>query len=489
MSFSGTMVSLLHDIGQGYMMSTAYDTAWVAQLTEIDETLGNSALQWLRQHQLDDGSWGASNPTYFHDRLICTLSATIALTKYGDQSDTLRVERAKTALATTIKQLATQTAIETIGFEMIVPTLWEEASHLNIIPNGNFLNHERLNRQRAAKLATLPRGLINRHVTLAFSSEMAGTDGRHLLEIEQLQEVNGSLGHSPSATAYFALHVQQNDPAAMHYLRQVGLPDGGIPNVAPFDLFERTWTLWNLNLLENLDSAVVDACQPHLDFLQEAWVTGKGVGFAAMYTPNDSDVTSVTYEVLSAYQRQPDFAAVLSYEEAAYFRCYDFESNPSISANIHVLGALRQAGFPADHASVQKIFRFLQSAQYWFDKWHVSPYYPTAHAIVIASGYIEELVQDAVQWITTTQQPSGAWGYYDTPTAEETAYCLQALAVWKRAGHDVNVDALKRGQSWLLEHAEPPYEPLWIGKCLYTPVWVVRSTILTAIELVSQVIS
>lgn len=488
MSFSSNMVGLLKTIGQGYMMSTAYDTAWVAQLTEIDEALGSSAIQWLRENQLADGSWGASTPRYFHDRLICTLAAAIALSKYGNQTDTHRIEQAKIALETSVRQLASQTAIETIGFEMIIPTLWDEAVALNLIQNGSYINLARLNRLRAKKLAVLPRGLINRYVTLAFSSEMAGSDGQHLLEIENLQEINGSLGHSPSATAYFALRVCPNDPAAMHYLRQTHLPDGGIPNVAPFDLFERTWTLWNLKLLGSIDAEVLAACQPHLDFLQDAWQTGEGVGFAAAYTPNDSDVTSVTYEVLAAYQRPIDFEAVLSYEEEAYFRCYDLESNPSISANIHVLGALRQAGFPSDHPSVQKIVRFLQSSQYWFDKWHVSPYYPTGHAIVIGAGYLEALVEDAVTWILETQHDNGAWGYYDAPTAEETAYCLQALAVWKQAGHPIDVDVLKRGRDWLLEHVEPPYEPLWIGKCLYTPVWVVKSTILTTIELVSQVI-
>jgi hypothetical protein len=45
---------------------------------------------------------------------------------------------------------------------------------------------------------------------------------------------------------------------------------------------------------------------------------------------------------------------------------------------------------------------------------------------------------------------------------------------------------LRRGAAWLAEHAEPPYPPLWIGKCLYCPVLVVRSAVLSALMLVAQ---
>ena len=43
-----------------------------------------------------------------------------------------------------------------------------------------------------------------------------------------------------------------------------------------------------------------------------------------------------------------------------------------------------------------------------------------------------------------------------------------------------------RGRAWLLAHAQPPYPPLWIGKCLYGPQNVVRSAILNALTLLEQ---
>jgi len=479
---------LLKEIGSGRMMSTAYDTAWVARLDELDGPMDGRALEWLRAHQLADGSWGASEPRYYHDRLICTLAGMIALARQGRAQDRARLQRAKLALETATGGLKADPAGETVGFEMIVPTLLAEAELLGVIQRQGDNALGRLSHYRAAKQAALPGGMINRFVTVAFSAEMAGSDGLQLLDVANLQEANGSVAHSPSATAYFALHARRQDPAALGYLRQVAA-GGDSPNVAPFDVFERAWTLWNLALAGPLDDETLALCQLHLDFLEAGWRPAEGIGFAAGYTPNDGDDTGMVYEVLTHFGRSVDLEAVLRYEEDDHFRCYALEANASISANIHVLGALRQAAFGVQHPAVQKVLRFLRRTQtmrlFWLDKWHASPYYPTAHAIIASVCYDGEMVSDAVYWILETQNPAGSWGYY-MPTAEETAYCLQALAVWKQYGGQVPDDVLRRGAAWLADHAEPPYPPLWIGKCLYCPLLVVRSAVLSALMLVPQ---
>jgi halimadienyl-diphosphate synthase len=317
---------------------------------------------------------------------------------------------------------------------------------------------------------------------------MVGTDGVHLLDIGNLQESNGSIGLSPSATAHYLLHVKPDDPTAIAYLRQIVRDngDGGSPDVAPFDVFERAWTLWNLSLSGSLDEKTLSLCQPHLDFLIEAWKPGIGVGFAAEYTPKDGDDSGLTYEVLTRYGREPDIEALLGYEKEDHFRCYALESNPSISANIHLLGALRHAGYDSNQPVIRKIVNFLYQTRFlqmfWFDKWHSSPYYATSHAIIAAEQLTDDLVESAVDWILDTQNADGSWGYY-VPTAEETAYCLQALLIWKRGGKPVPDDQIKKGLEWLDKHKDPPYPPLWIGKSLYSPELVVRSAILSALTL------
>jgi halimadienyl-diphosphate synthase len=483
------MRQLLQDIGSGWMLNTAYDTAWVARLIDRDPELGERALEWLRSHQLPDGSWGAPSPRYHHDRLICTLAAMTALAKYGSGQDYQRCQRAQLALKPIANGLLADPPGATVGFEMIAPTLLKEAHDLDLVGGWHNDVLENLTRYRQAKLAKLPGGMISRAVTVAFSVEMAGPDGLRLIDVDNLQESNGSVGHSPSATSFFALHVKPGDPAAMNYLHHVMRASGGVPDVSPFDVFEQAWTLWNFSLLRELDEDLIELSQCHLDFLEESWHPDIGIGHAAGYTPKDGDDTGLIYEVLKLYGRDVEPAALYHYEEDDHYRCYALEANPSISANIHILSALRAAGLPNDHPSVQKVIGFLTRTQtirlFWFDKWHASPYYPTAHLVIASAGYADDLVDNAVYWILETQNQNGSWGYY-MPTTEETAYCLQALAIWRRCGHPVPDEALQRGAAWLHHHMDDPLPPLWIGKCLYAPVYVVRSAILSALMLVAQ---
>jgi halimadienyl-diphosphate synthase len=372
----------------------------------------------------------------------------------------------------------------TVGFEMIAPTLAAEAEKLGLIKNQGNRILGRLSKQRSKKLAYLQNNMISRHVTMAFSAEMAGTDGKHMLDIENLQESNGSVGVSPSATAYFATYIKRGDEDSLKYLRSVMKPDGGMPNVAPFDVFEIAWALWNLSFIPDLK--MDRKLQPHIDFLSNAWQAKRGVGFAAGYSVKDSDDTGLVYDTLLRFGSEKDLASVLLYEEKDHFRCFDLEVNPSISANIHVLGALGQAGLDKKNSSVQKVIRFLQRAKgqtpYWVDKWHSSPYYATAHAIIACADFANELVEDSVKWILQTQDRNGSWGTY-LPTAEETAYAIQALWFWNEKVAKVPKSALKNGARWLRENMDQSYPPLWIGKCLYNPSLVIRSAVISALAL------
>jgi halimadienyl-diphosphate synthase len=326
--------------------------------------------------------------------------------------------------------------------------------------------------------------MISRDVTMAFSSEMAGTDGKHMLDIENLQESNGSVGLSPSATAYFATYIKKGDAASIRYLRNVATQDGGMPNVAPFDVFEIAWSLWNLSL--NPDLISLPKLMPHVEFLSKAWEPRRGVSFATNYSVKDSDDTVITYSTLLRFGIEKDLASILAYEEKDHFRCFDLEVNPSISANIHILDALRQAGLSRKILSIQKILQFIEKAKgsnsYWVDKWHASAYYPTAHAVMACAGFEDDMVRDSVEWILKTQNTDGSWGTY-IPTAEETAYALQALWVWNEKAARIPKSVFKNGARWLQDHLDPPYPPLWIGKCLYTPRLVIRSAVISALSL------
>ncbi|MDP1615243.1 MAG: hypothetical protein Q8L68_05540, partial [Methylococcales bacterium] len=419
---------------------------------------------------------------------ISTLAAMIALTQRGRRAhDKLQIEKGMLALeritSGATQGLASDPNGATVGFEMIAPTLVAEAEKLGIIKQQGDRILGRLTKMREQKMEKLRGVKINRHIATVLSSEMAGADYMSLLDIDNIQETNGSVGYSPATTAWFATNVLPGNEQAISYLRKV-LAKGGAPFVYPFDIFERCWALWNFSLLENHNSNTLELVQPHLDYLQNHWIPGKGISFTNDCALIDSDDTSVTYRVLERFGRKLDLEALFYYEEEDHFRCYKYEINPSIGANAHILGALKLAGFEKKHPSVQKILRFLRSSRYeeayWFDKWHISPYYITSHIIIECLGYDDELCQDSIDWILRTQKADGSWGFYNLSTAEETAFCTQALKIWRNHNKNVPLGRIEMASSWLSAHSEPPYPWMWIGKTLYFPELLIKSIILTA---------
>ncbi len=185
--------------------------------------------------------------------------------------------------------------------------------------------------------------MINRSITAAFSAEMAGLDGQHMLDSENLQESNGSVGHSPSASAYYALYVNQGDTNALNYLRNIADHRGGVPDLFPFDVFETGWVLWNFSLVNNWDDQTKIIFRPMIEFLKRGWRSGKGIGLSNGYSIPDGDDTSFVYDLLARFGEPSDIETVLTFEENDHFRTYHLEANSSNSVNIHALGALRKA--------------------------------------------------------------------------------------------------------------------------------------------------
>jgi halimadienyl-diphosphate synthase len=475
---------LLTEIGIGRISPSAYDTAWIARLQSQMPEQSSAALDWLRANQLPDGSWGASEFFHYHDRMACTLSAVNAFQQAGAHDDKNRIHSGLEFLVKNSKKMDLNPVGATVGFEMIAPTLLED------VKTNGYGNCLSLNGNGAAarqrKLKNIPSHMISRHTTMAHSAEMVGDDGKHIIDWDDLLEENGSVGFSPAATSYFVMSQGEGTQEAVKHLTDI-FQDGNLPTVSSIDLFETTWSLWNFQVAyPSLDPSIISS---HLDFIESCW-TEVGTSFASGYTPKDGDDSSMAYDVLVRGGRNPDLSGVLHYEDVSVFRCYANESDPSISTNVHVLGALQQAGLECDDSSVQKTLKYLKEKQHpdgwWLDKWHTSPYYPTAHFIIAGAGYCaNDMVSKAVSWIANTQNKNGSWGYI-IPTAEETAYSLQALAYYKRLGYPVDTNILKRGKSWLLDHQEEIYTSLWVGKSLYSPVKVLASTVLSALVMVDD---
>ncbi|MBI5294812.1 MAG: cyclase [Chloroflexi bacterium] len=494
---SNPINDILNATGTSQMSPSAYDIAWIARMNEVAPDISNAALFWLAENQLGDGSWGAKAPFYYHDRVISTLSAMIALSRRGRRlHDKKQIESGLMALeritTNATKGLMADPNGATIGFEMIVPTLIKEAEQLGIIKQQGDRILGRLQKLRKTKLEKMASYKISRNVTMAFSAEMAGIDNQALLDIDNLQENNGSVGHSPSATAYFATYIRPSDEKALKYLREVITPGGSVPTLYPFEVYEIAWVVWNLALTETCRRDKEGYFGNLLNYLQNTWDPQKGIALSSGFSVPDGDNTCVTFDLLSRFGRNVSIDGLLSFEQKEHFRCYELEADLSSSVNIHALGALYSAGYQYQHPSVQKIVRFLESRQsqegYWFDKWHISPYYTTSHVSMIGSLYGLDIIDKAASWILNTQRPDGSWGFY-SPTVEETAYCTQALSILRKHGIKIPKSVIKKGAEWIRSNQEKPCDLFWIGKGLYAGNVVVRSVMLSALLLAEEATS
>jgi hypothetical protein len=173
-----------------------------------------------------------------------------------------------------------------------------------------------------------------------------------------------------------------------------------------------------------------------------------------------------------------------------------------VGVNLHVLHALlRVPGYPDATATISRLLDYLADRRYgglyWLDKWHISPYYATAHALCVLAelppvyaARAQALAEPAREWLRQTQNGDGSWGFYGRPTAEETAYAVLGLA---RGGQPTLADGarcaaaaayLRAGARAASAEAER-FPPLWIDKCLYNPTLVVGATI-EAAQLAAQ---
>jgi halimadienyl-diphosphate synthase len=473
---------LLASLQQGAISPAAYDTAFVARLRQPDDpkTLAYpQTLNWLLRSQNADGSFGTSLPIP-KEKLISTLSALVAL---ADLPQNLQDGAAHRARATALRFLYEdtgnwQTGLDTAGFELVLPALLDEAKIRELpLPYERFMG---ISAQRDAKIGHIPPRLIyNVKTPLLHSLEYLG----NRLDVEaakKQQSPNGSFANSPSATAYFMLKTrdeQANEYIAL-LLRNRG--DGSIPTVAPFEVFEIAWVLYNL---ARADQRPAEA-QPLVHYLAQA-LTDDGVGVSREGLRADADDTALTLSVLHRYGYPISAGPLRPFEGINFFFTFPLERDASVTTNAHVLEVLHTvAPFPRQHVIQQKVLKYLRDARvdgdHWVDKWHGSPFYATAHAVFALTAPAPDVCLPAHNWLRSSQREDGSWGWFSRGTPEETAYAVQALMLAPadfRAGMREQLD---RAAAYLNETEGEPVIPMWVGKTLYGPTQVVRSAVLSA---------
>src|SRR5262249_18134607 len=69
------------------------------------------------------------------------------------------------------------------------------------------------------------------------------------------------------------------------------------------------------------------------------------------------------------------------------FVSFPYERHSSVGVHLHVLHALANVpGYRDVEVAIERILTYLEEAHsglYWIDKWHISPLYATAHAVLV----------------------------------------------------------------------------------------------------------
>lgn len=471
-----------------FVQPTPYDTCWAAGLTNKDGTLAYPRLlSWLMRRQHPDGSWGSQVP-YVHDRLLTTLAVVLLLARVGhrrqDQRQRLAGERYIWRQAGNLYHDAERT----VGFEMIIPTLLAEAREMGLeLPYAQLRHYEVARRK---KLSLLPERIFEARTPALHSLEAFIRDVNLGDKAADLLLANGSMLGSPSATACFLGQFpdwQTLYPESVAYLENLlALGDAGLPAVAPCDIYARAWILDYLHYGNLLDRHT-ELLQPFYSYLLENW-RPEGVGFTSFALP-DSDDTAMVLTTLHRAGYEMDGTCLLAYEQDQHFAVYEYEVNPSVSANLHILAALETLPEGDRQRAQDKILGYLLRARhhgsYWSDKWNASVYYPTSKALMILATRAPDMLDDTLDWFLNTQHPNGAWGQY-MPTAEETAQALLALLHYHRTVRPLPTGPLHEAARYLIDEERPfghDYPELWITKVLYAPTFAIRGVILAALNL------
>lgn len=477
-----TASDLLAKINVGRIKGVAYDTAWAARPLTDEQPEFPGAMRWLLKNQRWDGSWG-SEIDYKHDRVLSTTAALIALEqndghKYGD-----RIESGLEYLWRNMDALD-KDPYETIGSELLLPALLEEAEDLGIsVPSAP----DSIKRKRDRKLGLIPEEMIySTGTSLAYSLEYLGKDVK-AKDLIKCISPNGSLGCSPSATMFLLDHT--GDKRAKEYLYWVSknMTTGGFPSQLPFETFESAWSLYNF----------IKAGWTHRPWMEDVaerlfkiWrQRGDGVSWGNDFPISDSDTSAITFKVLMNRGYTLDARVFERFERDDGFISFDFELNPSASANIHILEAIKdvpRCDLARKEEMIEKIIKFLEKCSnhgsWWKDKWHASPYYTTGHAVLALSQVAPSMTEQPIDWILSNQKEDGGWGFFGKSTVEESAYALQALLEYNSMIEKIDQRQMAQGVDFISSRINDNLERLWIAKGLFCPVFVVMSSVISALK-------
>ncbi|KAK4355520.1 hypothetical protein RND71_024491 [Anisodus tanguticus] len=363
---------MLQSMDEGEISISAYDTAWVALVKDINNNPQfPSSLEWIANNQLADGSWGDKSIFLAHDRIINTLACVIALKSWNVHHD--KRELGMSFIRENLSKIGDENAEHMpIGFEVAFPSLIEIGRKIGIdIPDDPVLRE--IYARRDLKLTRIPKDIMHKvPTTLLHSLEgMPDLDWQKLLH---LQCVDGSFLFSPSSTTFAFMQTQHHN--CLNYLTNtVHKFNGGVPNVYPVDLFERIWIVDRLQRLglSRYFEAEIKEC---LEYVNRYW-TNEGICWARNSRIQDIDDTAMAFRLLRLHGYVVAADVFKNFESGGEFFCFVGQSNQAVTGMYNLFRA-SQLMFPEEKIldDAKKFsYNFLQekrAQKQLLDKWIIT---------------------------------------------------------------------------------------------------------------------
>ena len=491
----GDLCDLIANLGHegGQMSPSIYDTAQLLRFCPPDEGV-EPALNWLAECQMSDGGWGSNIRS--HTREIPTIAALLAFAAYPSfEKSNEVIERGLNFLQHHhSKWEAIVPEDLPVGMELILPKLLSEAEQYGLdIPQDHYQNLVPIYHKKINFIRTMPLGAGS---SPTFSWESWGEDP----DKKWIDPVAG-VGHSPSATAYWAYLAKDNPSLqiereqALTYLASAanatltGIP-GVVPTAWPITRFEQSFVLYTLlmaDLLDHPDLAAV--VEEQLEDLYSG-IRPNGYGFTDVFN-TDGDDTGAAAAVFCASGKRVNPKMLEYFAHENHYVTYPGELQASHTVTARMLYALRSLDFETTLAEQFLLSHQLPSGAWPADKWNISQYHGTCLAVFALKDRVDlyrERLEKAAEFLVKSQLPNGGWGPLESSSVTDTAYALVSMYLLVNAGI-VSADAFLAGQAWLdaqysSKSNEVGIDMFWLNKQEYSPFKVDQ-----AFQLAASIIS
>nr|QWV53998.1 copalyl diphosphate synthase-like 2 [Chamaecyparis formosensis] len=327
---------MFRSMGDGETNPSAYDTAWVARIPDVEGSdcpQFPQTLQWILKNQLSDGSWGEELCFLTYDRILATLACVITLTLWhtGDAQVNKGVEFIRKHAERIEKEADNH---RPSGFEIVFISMLNEAKALGIDLPYELPVFKQINEMREIKLKKIPLNVVHAIPTTILYSLEGLQEIVDWDKMMKLQSKDGSFLSSPASTA--AVFMRTGDQKSLDFLTFVLKKfSDHVPCHYPLDLFERLWAVDTVERL-GIDRHFKDEIKETLDYVYMYW-DERGIGWARDNAVGDIDDTAMGLRILRLHGYNVSSDALKTFRDGnGEFFCFMGQTQRGVTDMLNV---------------------------------------------------------------------------------------------------------------------------------------------------------